>query len=143
MSKSAIDATVNNQVFRKDWAAIIACRRDLAVIEPVRLKSDSDGYFAGQVLARVSASGGGYAAGQFGKWSAVSGLSTDTVCVLAETVTPTDMGVPNSDGPTGGSLARAIMSGLVYKSKLIDYVNASQVSGKEITDATGITVVKF
>lgn len=143
MGKSAIDATVNNQVFRKDWAAIIAMKRELATIQPVRLKLDSNGYEAGQVIARVSASGGGFLAGQFGKWSAVSGLSTDTVCVLGETITPTDEGVSGVDAPTGGSLARAIMGGYVYKTKLIDYTGASQLSGKELTDATGITVVKF
>lgn len=137
MSKSAIDAEVNNQIFRKDWAAIIAYRRDLATIEPVRLQYDANGYPAGQCLARVTSTG------VFGKYSAVSGLSIDTPCVLFESVIAADEGTPGVDAPTGGALARAIFAGYVYKSKLLDYTGPSQLGGKEMTDATGITVVKF
>ncbi len=137
MSKSAIDAEVNNQIFRKDWSAIIAYRRDLATIEPVRLTYDSSGYLAGQVLARVTSTG------VFGKFSSVSGGSYDSVCVLFENVTSSDEGTPGSTAPTGGALARAIFAGYVYKDKLVDYVNAAQLGGKEMTDATQITVVKF
>lgn len=137
MSKSAIDATVNNSIFRKDWASIIAYRRDLATIEPVRLAYDAAGYFAGQVIARVTSTG------VFGKWSAVSGSSTDSTCILSETLTPNDEGISGVDAPTGGSLARAIFAGYVFKSKLLDYTGPTQLGGKEMTDATGITVVKF
>jgi hypothetical protein len=135
MSKSAIDAEVNNQIFRKDWAAIIASRRDLATIAPVRLAYDAGGYLAGQVLARVTSTG------VFGKYSAVSGSANDSVCVLFENVTASD----EDSALTGGALARAIMGagGGVYKSKLLDYPGATAMGGKEITDATGITVVKF
>jgi hypothetical protein len=133
MSKSAIDAEVNNEIFRKDWAAIIAYRRDLASIEPVRLAYDGSGYLAGQCLARVTSTG------VFHKYSAVSGGSIDTPCVLFENVTASD----EDSTLSGGSLARAIFTGFVYKSKLLDYTGASQLSGKELTDATGITVVKF
>jgi hypothetical protein len=133
MGKSAIDAEVNNEIFRKDWSAIIAYRRDLASIEPARLAYDAAGYLAGQCLARVTSTG------VFGKWSAVSGLSTDTPCVLMENVPVSD----ENSALTGGSLARAIFTGFVYKAKLLDYTGASQLGGKEMTDATGITVVKF
>lgn len=133
MSKSAIDAEVNNSIFRKDWAAIIAYRRDLATLEPVRLQFDAGGYLAGQVLARVTSTG------VFGKFSAVSGSANDSPCVLFENVTVSD----ENSALTGGSLARAIFAGYVYKGKLLDYTGPSQLGGKEMTDATGITVVKF
>jgi len=136
MSKSAIDAEVNNSIFRKDFAAIIALRRDLAQISPARLYNDGSDYLAGQCLVRVVSSG------QFRRWSAASGLSYDTPCVLFE-----DVLTSNFDAAvTGGALARAIMETAgVYKSKLIDYDSnfKTAVGGREITDASAITVVKF
>jgi hypothetical protein len=133
MSKSAIDAEVKNEIFRTDWAAIIAYRRDLATIEPARLAYDASGYVAGQVIARTTSTG------IFSKYSAVSGGSIDSVCVLMENVRADQQ----DSALSGGSLARAIFAGYVYKAKLLDYTGASQLGGKEMTDATGITVVKF
>lgn len=137
MSKSAIDAEVNNEIFRKDFSAIIALRRDLASIQPARLKFDSTGYLAGQCLARVTSTG------QFGKWSAVSGLATDSPCVLFENVPSQDMGVSGTTALSGGALARVIVGGYVYKNKLLDYTGPTQLSGKEFTGADGVAVVSF
>lgn len=138
MSKSAIDAEVNNSIFRKDFPMVIALRRDLAQLSPARLHADGNDYVAGQVLARKVADG------EFYRWSAVSGLpasGTDTQCVLFETVLSSDF----ESTVTGGTLARVLMSAYVFKSKLIDYVSGSSLGSgaKEQTDATGLTVVKF
>lgn len=135
MLKSAIDAEVNNQIFRKDFSAIIALRRDLAQISPVRLKYSASDYLAGQMLVRKSSDG------LFYRFSAASGTAYDTPCVLFEDVLAANQDTAQT---TGASLARAIMAGYVYKTKLIDYV-ASAVSGvfREQTDATNVTVVKF
>lgn len=136
MSKSSIDAEVNNQIFRKDFAAIIAIRRDLAQISPVRLFNDGNDYVAGQCLVRVTSSG------VFKRWSAASGGTYDSPCILFEDV----LAYQFDSTVTGGALARAIMEAAgVYKSKLIDYDSnwKTQAAGREITDASGTTVVKF
>lgn len=134
MSKSGIDAEVNNQIFRKDFSAIIAKRRDLASISPVRLFNDGDDYLAGEVLARV-------ASGMFKRWSAASGVTNDSACVLFENVLAYEF----DSTVTGGSLARAVVAGYVYKDKLIDYDSGAKtaLAAVEQTDASGITVVKF
>lgn len=135
MSKSAIDAEFSNQIFRTDWSAIIAVRRDLAQISPVRLKYDADGYLAGQVLARKTSDG------LFYKFSAVSGSSYDSACVLLDNVIAAN---EDQTSMTGAALARAAMAGYVYKDRLYDYVAGTAPAGsREITDATAITVVKF
>jgi hypothetical protein len=137
MAKTAIDAEVNNQIFRTDWTNVIAIKRELAAIGPVRLQYDSAGYLGGQCLARVTSTG------IFGKWSAVSGLSTDSPCVLLENILAYSEGTQGVDALSGGALARAIFAGFVYQSALLDFTGASQLGGKTQTDATGIAIVKF
>lgn len=132
MGKSTLDAVVNNEIFRKDFPTIIAMRRDLASIQPVRLVLRSEGYLPGQVLGRISDSG------LFDKWSQVSGTA-DCQAVLFEAISGDDQPA------TGGALARGITGGYVYTAKLLDY-NAQAKSGlgaKDITDASGIGVTKF
>lgn len=133
MGKTVLDANVNNEIFRKDWTAIIAKRRDLASISAARMKLDQDGYNAGQVVARKVSDG------LFYKWSAVSGGAYDTVSVLFEDVTADDQSA------TGGDLARIITAGYVYKDKLTEYDSTAktQMGAVEQTDASGVTIVKF
>ena len=136
MSKSAIDAEINNQIFRKNFGAIIAIRRDLAQISPVRLYNDGAAYYMGQCLARNTGTG------EFQRWSTVSGGSYDSPCVLFEDVLTYQF----ESAVTGGALARGLMECAgAFKSKLINYdANwKSAAVAKEITDATGLTVVKF
>ena len=136
MSKSAVDAEINNSIFRRDQGAIIALRRELAQISPIRLFDDSATYFMGQCLAREVSSG------QFKRWSAVSGLSYDSPCVLFADVLSSEFDTT----VTGGSLARGIMEAAgVFKSRLISYdANfKAAIGGREITDASGVTYVKF
>lgn len=136
MSKSSIDAEINNQIFRKDFPNIIAVRRDLANIEAGRLFNDGNDYLPGECLVRVTSTG------MFKRWSAASGGTYDTPCVLFETVSSYQF----DSTVTGGALARIIFSSAgVYKSKLIDYDAGfkTAIGGKELTGADGVTVVKF
>lgn len=132
MAKSAIDANVNTQIFRKDWPMILALKRELAQISPVRLVLSSTGYTAGQVLGTTTTPG------MFDKWSNVSGTGVVS-CILFESIN-------SSDQPaTGGELARAVFSGFVYTNMLIDY-NATAKSGlnaRDRTDATLLQITQF
>lgn len=133
MGKTVLDANVNNEIFRKDWTSVIAKRRDLASILGARLKLDTNGYNAGQVVARRVSTG------LFEKWSAVSGASYDTVSVLFEDVTADDQSA------TGGDLARVVVGGYVFKDKLVNYDSTAktQMGAIEQTGADGVTIVKF
>lgn len=135
MSKSAIDAEVNNQIFRKDFPMVLAKRRDLATLSPVRLKGDDNDYLAGQCLARRVSTG------IFERWSAVSGATNDSQCVLFQSVLAYEF----EASVTGGALAQGIFAGFLKKERLLDYVAGSSLGSgaKEQTDATGLTVVKF
>lgn len=132
MGKSTLDAVVNNEIFRKNWASIIAMRRDLASLQPVRLVYRAEGYLAGQVLGRITASG------LYDKFSQVSGTSTATAILFED--------IEDSNQPaTGGALARGITAGYVFTDKLLDYsaTAKTQLLAKDITDASGISVTKF
>lgn len=135
MGKSVLDAQVNNSIFRKDFPSIIAMRRDLASIQPVRLVLNAGGYVQGQVLGRIVSGGN---AGMYDKFSNVSGTSTATM-ILFENITSDDQPT------TGGALARGLSAGYVFTDKLIDYsaTAKTQLLAKDITDASGINVTKF
>lgn len=135
MSKSAIDAEINNQIFRKDYPMIIAKRRDLATIGAVRLQGDGADFIAGQAIARNTSTG------KFQRYSAVSGGSFDTPCVLFESVEAYRF----DSSVTGGALARAVLGGYVFGAGLIGSNGAfiTALGGKTQTDATGVAVVKF
>lgn len=130
MGKSVLDAEFKTEIFRKDWPNVIAMRRQDAALQGARLKLEAGGYAAGQVVARNTSTK------LFEKFSAVSGGSYDTVSVLFEDIAPFDQPT------TGGALARIVTSGFVYKDVLLDY-DASALSAREITDSSGVTVVKF
>lgn len=132
MGKSAIDATINNEIFRNDFSQVIALRRDLATLSPVRLKVLSSEYKAGQVLCYNSVSG------QYEKYSTASG-SYDALCVLFERVRA------DEQSATGGALARAIFAGHLYKDALTDYDSGAKgdLNASEYVTADGVTIVKF
>lgn len=132
MAKSSIDANVNNEIFRKNWTCIIALKRELAVLSPVRLAYEAGGWTAGQVLARNTVTG------LFEKYSAASG-TYDASCVLFEDVDTTDQAA------TGGALARGIFSGALFKDALIDYdANAkTELNARDWTDASSTNIMQF
>lgn len=133
MGKSAVDANINNQIFRNDFSQVIAMRRDLAEISPVRIKDVSADYPAGQLLAYNSSTG------QYEKYSAAASGSKAATCILFETVTSDEFSA------TAGALARAIFGGYVYKNALTNYDagSKSQIGASEFVIASGETIVKF
>ncbi len=128
-----LDAKVNNEIFRKNHPIILASNRHLATIYPVRLKHDTGGYLAGQVLVRNASTT------YYEKYSASSG-SYDAACILFEDVDGGEFA-----GSTGNALARGVFGGEVFKAKLIDYDSgvATDLSGRVITGADGVDVFKF
>lgn len=133
MSKSAIDANINNSIFRKDFTQIIALRRDLASLSPIRLKVLLTDYSAGQVLAYNSV--GGY----YEKFSTASGTYTASA-VLFEGVVAADQ-----TSATAGALARGIFAGHLFKDLLIDYDSnsKSQLGAVDYRTADGVNITKF
>lgn len=135
MAKSAIDAQVNNSgVFRKDSSLIIALRRDLATLSPIRLEYDAAGYKSGQVLAYDTGTS------TYKKYAGVSGTMA-AKCVLFEDVSSDEMGSVNTIDP----LARGIFGGQVFTTKLLDY-DANAATGLKSTDyvdAAGNQITKF
>jgi hypothetical protein len=138
-----LDASVNNQLTRNDFAIIIALNRHLATLLPVRLKniSPSD-YLAGTVLGRASSGA------DSGLYKAYASGNTDgsqvAAAILFEDVRATDVTNPQGTG-TGTSVARGIFGGEVFQDKLIGFdANAkSNLNGTTIVDASGVNVLKF
>ena len=124
-----IDISFKPQIFRKDFPMVIATNRSSAVLLPVRLEYDADGYVAGQVLSA------GTTPGFFKKYD------DNAKCILFESV-----GVQDFDSATGSTTAVGIFGGCtVYKDKLIDYdANVlADLKGTLIVDATGVETLKF
>ena|ERR1019366_3405835 len=146
------DAEVNNQISRYDFAQILACSRQLAVIRPVRVLYDSSnvtGLVAGTLVAQntgYSAAGSASAVypsllgGQyFQKYvqSGVSGTGTPVAVLLTDVV------------PASGDsvLAPAVFSGAVYKTMIPNWDStvAAALVGRTWTDSNPAanTIFKF
>lgn len=136
------DALFNSSIFRKDNPIIIAARRELAKLIGIRLAYDAAGYMPGQCLVRKVSDG------LFYKFSAASGVSYDSACVLFDQVT-VDQETANGGGSQSGvqasTLSRALVGGIVYKGLLLDYdANMkTALSAKDITDAGGVQMTSF
>lgn len=124
------DASFNGQIFRKDYKQVIASNRHLASIKAIKTELEVE-LMPGQVMARDTGDG------LFKKYSAVSGGSYDSVCVLLDHLTEGEA--------TGTSIMKAIFGGEVYNSALIDFDSNAQddMGAKVITDALGDSIVKF
>ncbi len=129
------DLNFNGEIFRKDHPIILAARRDLASLKPVRLAYNASGYVAGQVLGRNTVSGyyENYNDG------GASGLET-AAAVLFETV---EVDLFASTGDT--RIARGIFGGEVFEDKLTGLDAAAKVdfASRTIVDATGVSIMKF
>lgn len=132
---SFLDAKVNNQIFRADHPIILAQNRQMAILNPVRLAYDADGYPAGQVIARNTTST------FYEKYDdgASSGLDT-AAAILLEPHPASDFA---SSGDT--TLGVGCFGGQVFKDKLTDLdANAiTDLAAKTIIDASGIEILKF
>lgn len=135
---SSIDLKYSGSIFRKNFPIILACSPALALLLPVRLVYNSAGYVAGEVLARNTTSG------LYQKYvdGAASGTGTASA-VLFE-----DHPVGDFDGTsaaTSTTIARGIFAGVVFQSKLtgLDAAAITDLGGKSIIDASGVTTLKF
>lgn len=134
-----IGAQFDGEIFRKDHPMVIATNRHTAILLPVRLRYDADGYLAGHVLARNSGDG------LFQKYddgTAASGIDT-AVSVLFESH-PVDDFV----GATGSAsvMGVGIFGGCVlYEDKLegLDANAKTDLGMTSIVDASGTNLVKF
>lgn len=136
------DAKFNSQIFRKDNPIILAARRDQAVFMGVRVAYDANGYLPGQALVRETSSG------LFKKWSAASGGSYDSPCVLFDSASDSDQLANNggvTSGVAGSSLLRALMAAIVYTGNMIeaDAGFKTALKSKDMVDAGGVGLTKF
>lgn len=129
------DIKFSGEIFRKDHPMILAARRDLASIKPVRLAFQTDGYVAGTVLGRNSVSG------YYQAYTDAGASGQDTaVGVLFEKV---EEDLFASSGDT--RMARMIAGGEVFEDKLtgLDAAAKTDLGSRSIVDATGVTILKF
>lgn len=136
---SNLDANVNNQIFRKDFAIIIALNRQLATIQPVRIANDSTDMLAGTVLGRRTSDG------IYKRYNSGNSDGSQTAaCVMFEDVLQDDF---NAQAPalTGFALTRGIFAGYVFQAKLtgLDAGAITNLGGRTIIDASGVSILKF
>lgn len=136
-----LDARVNNQVTRNDFAIILACNRHLATLLPVRLVYTGADYVAGLVLGRVTATG---------YYKAYNDSNSDgsqvAAAVLFEDVKLTDISLSSPSGAASGTaIARGIFGGEVFTDKLTGLDAAAKVDlgAREIIDASSVSILKF
>ncbi len=131
------DARFKGEIFRKDHPAILAARRELAVLLPVKLLYSATGYKAGTVLGTVTASGA---------MKAYSGASADgsevAVCVLMDDVPASDFA--DTDAATY-QVVRGCFAGLLHEGALIglDAGAMEDLKATSILSATGSVILKF
>lgn len=138
------DASFDGQVYRRDKKVVIALKRELAVILPVRLApkvgGDTTKYAAGQVLAKYSASGNPLD-GLFVDYddSGASGRET-AVAVLLEGIDS-----ESTSSAASAPAVPAIFAGYVLKDSLVGYDSAAatDLKARELADATGVNVIQF
>lgn len=135
---SKIDLNYSPEIFRKDQPMVIATNRGSAILLPVRLAYDSDGYVAGQVLGRNTSTS------RFEKYD--SGGSNDldiAACVLFHSVAAQDF---DSTAATGSTTAVGIFGGCtLFEDKLIDLDADAKtdLGARTIIDASGVELLKF
>lgn len=136
---TTLDPNFNPEIFRKNFKQVIAKNRQLASLAPVRLAYSASGYAPGTVLARNTTSGLYQAYNNSGS----SGI--DTAAAILDAQIDVEDFAGDTSQLSGGVLAQALFGGEVFKDALVGYdANAlTDLKGREYTDATGTTIVKF
>jgi len=132
----SIDSKFDGEIFRQDHPIILAGRRDLASIKPIRVKFRLTGYEAGRVMGRVTADG------EFEIYNnALANGAEVAVGVLFDTIAEEEFDPAGS----GTTVARLIVGGEVFKGKLVGLdVNAeADLNARSIIDASGVEILKF
>ena len=130
-----LDAKVNNEIFRKDHPQILASNRHLATLRGVRLRYDSGGYKAGQVLGLNTTSN------TFMDYNGSGSSGEDTAkCILFE-----DVPVEAFPSSTGTAVARGIFGGEVYEDLLLDLDSNAKtdLGARSIEGSDGVAILKF
>lgn len=131
----SIDSNFKKEVFRKDYPAIIAQDRQLAVMLGARLAYNATGYLAGTVVARNTVSG------LYDKYDggAASGLD------VAAGVLFQDVAGEDFESATGSTTAVVVAAGVVYKDKLIglDAGAETDLGARTIVGADGVELLKY
>jgi hypothetical protein len=129
------DAKFSGSIFRKDHPMILASRRDLASIKPIKLAYNSDGYAAGTVLAFNTSTSKyvKYVDGQ------ANGVGTAAAILFM------DVPVEDFSSSADFKVERAIFGGEVFYSLLtgIDAAGIVDLAAKRIKTATGNDILKF
>lgn len=128
----------SGSVFRKDFPVVIATNRIGAILLPVALRYNAAGVIAGTILARNTTDGlfDTYVNG------GASGTGT-AACILFESHPVEDFSAAASSGSTP---AVGIFGGCtVFKTALpnVDATAETSLGAKEITDSSGVTLLKF
>lgn len=129
------DAKISTEIFRKDHPMILATNRHLATLLPVRVAYRSQGYEAGRVVGRITASG------IYDRYdNAGSGGLEVAAGVLFEAVKAEEFA-----GGTGTAVARCIFGGEVFKDKLVGLDTAAEtdLAARTVIDASGVSILKF
>lgn len=136
-----LDAKVNNQIKRNDFAIIIAVNRQLATILPVRLEQTASDRLAGLVLGRVTATG---------FYTEYNDSNSDgsevAAAILFEDVLVEDISSASPSGSASGTaIARGVFGGEVFQDKLTGLDAAAKVDlgARTIIDASGVSILKF
>lgn len=135
---SGIGPSFKPEVFRNNSPVVIATNRNTAILLPIVLRYDEDGYQAGQVIAQNSTDK------LFQKYNPSGASGTDTaVCVLGEPIYPEDFSAATSQGACS---AAGIFGGVVlYEDRLtgLDANAKVDLGARSIVDASGINLLKF
>ena len=132
---SSTDANFNGQIFRKDNPMILASRRELASIKPIKLAYDAAGYVAGQVLAFNTSTN------MHCKYVNSGSNGTGT----AVGILFFDVDVSDFSSSADFKIERGIVGGEVFYSLLtgIDSTAITNLGARRIKTATGNDILKF
>ena len=135
---ASVDAKFDGNIFQFNQPLVIAMNRSSAVLIGVRLRYNSGGYPAGQLLARNTTDG------FYQKYASGGSSGTDTAaCVLFSAHPVEDF---DSTASTGSTASVGIFGGCaVYKDRLTDYDSdaLTDLKGRIIIGANGDELILF
>lgn len=136
------DAFTSQEVFRKDHKQVIATKRELALILPVRLAPRVGGgnYAAGQTLAQYTSAAGSLE-NLFVNYDNAGGSGRETAkCILMFSTESQD-----ATAAASANAAPAIFKGIVFKDALVGWDSnaATDLGAREILSSTGTTLINF
>lgn len=139
---TGVDAFTSGNVYTPNFKSVIATKRELAVLLPVRLAPNtlSADYQAGTVLAQYNSSAGSLQNYYVNYVNSAGSAQGTAVCILNEFCSNQAL-----TSAASTPLSVAVFSGILWKNLLVglDSNAISNLGGKSITDATGNILFKF